>query len=269
MTIDHDNISKIIREKIHSKQIKMRPRAYFVTGAVLLGAGGAFALIASAFFVGVSFFRIRIHAPFSYLGAGQAGIQAFASTFPWIPIALAVLAAGIGLLIMKKFDFSYRHAFIGVSVGFCAVILMLGAVVDASELPNGAEQTPLIGALSGIDYDTPALVTGTITNISTDEVTITTPDQIEHKVQLEEKPSVSPSNPVKKGDWARVLGEQENGEFKATRIYHSKNTPYGVPPSQIKDDERDEDKENPNTNEKKDDSENENKNTNSEDESED
>lgn len=252
MTPEQKKLTDFIGDKIHSKQIKMRPRSYFITGAILLGAGGAFAIIISAFFIGISFFRIRIHAPFSYLGAGQAGFQAFLSTFPWIPIGLAILAAVTGLLVMKKFDFSYHHAFLGVGLGVCAVIVVLGVVVDAAELPHGVENAPLMKTLTGIDYDTPGLVSGTITNVSHDEVTVTTPDKVEHKVQLQEKASVSPSTPVQKGDWARVLGEEEDGQFKAKEIYHSKTTPYGIPSQEKKEnDERgDNKKENTNSTEK-------------------
>lgn len=228
MTLEQKKLSELIGEKIHSHQIKMRPRAYFIIGAILLGAGLTFAAICSAFFIGVTIFRIRVHGPFAYLTAGQTGLHAFLITFPWIPIALALLAAALGLVVMKKFDFSYHHAFIGILVGFGIIIILMGVFADVAELPGETENAPLVQLLSGIDYDNETVLIGTIIDVSSTTLDIITPDHINYRVSLATHPTITPATPLIKGEWVRLLGETKNGQFKISRIFHQK-TPYGVP----------------------------------------
>jgi len=73
-------------------------------------------------------------------------------SFPfWIPI-LAILGIGVGILLLRKYDFSYKKNFFLMIIGFIATVVIAGFVIDGLGLNNVWSRSGLMkGFYQGIE----------------------------------------------------------------------------------------------------------------------
>lgn len=125
------NFEKTIMAKVKSNEISMKPRWYFVLGSLLMMAGFTSFTIGAVFLTNITLFLLRQHGPM-----GQWHLQTMLNNFPlWVPL-LAVTGITLGILILKKYDFSYKENFWLISGGFIVSIVLAGFVLDYLGLNN-------------------------------------------------------------------------------------------------------------------------------------
>lgn len=129
MSQELNKTTKEIMDKIHQGQIKMRPKYYFIIGYILTILGVVFSFITSIFFIGLTRFMIRSHGPM----AGYRLEQLLSSFSWWIPL-LAILGLVFGILILRKYDFSYKINFKLFVIGLIASMLIAGFIIDMTGL---------------------------------------------------------------------------------------------------------------------------------------
>lgn len=121
-TVDFE---KIVMKKVKSNEISMKPKLYFVAGSFLMVTGLVGFSIGAIFLINLTFFLLRQHGPM-----GQWRLQIILSSFPlWIPI-LAIVGIALGIVMLKKYDFSYKKNFWIIIVGFIIPIILAGFVLD-------------------------------------------------------------------------------------------------------------------------------------------
>jgi hypothetical protein len=226
-----DSQPKTLAEKI-SNQIKthsihMRPRAYFIAGAVALGSGFALSVLIAIFAIGVSVFRLRIHTPFQYLQAGSGGFRIFLLTFPWIPLVIAIAFIIMGVVVMRKYDFSYKHAFSGIFIGFLATVVVVGIISDAAGIPEWAEDNAILHSISTPGYENEFWIAGIVRQTSIQQFLIETPEGRTYTVRCSGETEYHPPTSVTQGEWVRVLGERQDDSFSADDVFHQE-APRGV-----------------------------------------
>jgi len=219
MENNNKSLAEKISQRIHEQHLHMRPRAYFIAGSVLLGAGFVSALLVAVFFVGVIVYRIRVNGPFGYL-QGPNGWAPFLENIPWIPIVIALIGIGGGVLIMKKFEFSYKHAFLGIAGGVIISIGILGIVIDTTGLPERAEDLTPLRPLLHSKYSNDSWVAGTIVWINNNSVGVGTPNGLSYTVIYTANTIIIPDTALIAGEWVRIIGERENDSFQADEIMH-------------------------------------------------
>lgn len=127
-TID---LEKEVMKKVISGKISMKPRWYFVVGSILSTIGLAALIILSIFLVNVVTFLLRSNGPMKYWK-----FEMMVLNFPiWIPI-LALLGIVLGILLLKRYDFSYKNNFSIIIIGFIVAIIISGILIDLSGLDN-------------------------------------------------------------------------------------------------------------------------------------
>ena len=126
--------------QIRKKQIKMRPKIYFVAGSVLLGIGMAGIIVLTAFFSNLIFFRLRIHQPFSFFALGRPGLKPFLLTFPWWPLFLAIGGIAGGSILLKKYDISYKKSFWVLVITLISFSLFFGFILSKSRFNQRAQR---------------------------------------------------------------------------------------------------------------------------------
>jgi hypothetical protein len=119
-------ISGEVMGKIHDKHIQMRPKIYFIIGSIFVFLGMVFSVIASVFLVSLTKFALKTHGPM-----GEYRWEQLLSSFPWWAPILALVALIIGVLILKKFDFSYKRNFTLIVIGFIASVIVAAFVIDS------------------------------------------------------------------------------------------------------------------------------------------
>ena len=107
--------------EIKKREVRMRPRLYFVGGSILLGLGLAGAIITAIFFLNIFVFRLRILGPLNCLRL---------TTFPWTVLLASVVGIVVGLALLKRFEFSYRKNFLVLVIVLITVVAVLGFLLD-------------------------------------------------------------------------------------------------------------------------------------------
>lgn len=115
--------------QIREGRVKMRPKAYFVLGSLLVLAGITASVVTSVFLISLTRFALRSHGPM-----GEYRLEQLISSFPWWAPIFAVVGLAIGIWLLRQYDFSYKRNFWVVIIGFVAAILIAGWVIDMTGL---------------------------------------------------------------------------------------------------------------------------------------
>jgi len=126
MSKKHIDLTSTVMSRIKRDHIAMKPRWYFVLGTSALVVGLVGLSIVLIFLVNLSVFSLRTHGPM-----GDIRYQQLLASFPWWIPAIMIVGLGLGIFLLKKYDFSYKKNFLLVILGFIAVILLSGIIADA------------------------------------------------------------------------------------------------------------------------------------------
>ncbi|KKP40712.1 MAG: hypothetical protein UR29_C0001G0120 [Candidatus Woesebacteria bacterium GW2011_GWC2_33_12] len=114
-----------IMSKIKTGQIKMKPRWYFTLGSLALIFGLASSYIVTIFSIRIFMFSIKAHGPMA-----TVRFQQIISDFPiWAPI-VAIIGIVVGIIMLKKYDFSYKKNFYLIIIGFIISIILSIFIID-------------------------------------------------------------------------------------------------------------------------------------------
>lgn len=120
-------VEQTVMRQITAGRIAMKPRWYFVAGSVAMSLGMVGVSIFAIFLFNLSFFLLRQHGPM-----GEWRLKTMVESFPWYIPVLAVLSAGAGVMLLKKYDISYKYNFKILIFGFIIALCVAAALIDAS-----------------------------------------------------------------------------------------------------------------------------------------
>ena len=115
------DLSQKVMQEIKRREVKMRPRLYFVFGSILLGLGLAGAIIIAIFFLNLFVFRLRVLGPANCLQLAN---------FPWTVLLTSVIGIVVGLALLKRHEFSYKKNFLTLAIVLIVVVGVLGFLLD-------------------------------------------------------------------------------------------------------------------------------------------
>jgi len=125
------DISQKVMEQIHEKDIRMKPRYYFIFGTLLLFISMVLTVIGSVFLLSLTRFALRAHGPM-----GQYRLDQLLSSFPWWAPLLAIAGLVLGILLLKKYDFSYKQNFNLLAIIFILAIVLAVFVLEYFKLDD-------------------------------------------------------------------------------------------------------------------------------------
>lgn len=123
------NIADRVMSEIREKQIKMKPRWYFVAGSVAWFLGLFGLTIFSVFLVNLLIFSLRTHGPM-----GEWRYQLMVDNFPWWSLPLTVISVLVGVWLFRRSDFSYRHNSRSIITVFVLAVILAGWAINYLEL---------------------------------------------------------------------------------------------------------------------------------------
>ena len=145
MSKELDKIKNFVMSQVQTNQIKMKPKAYFIVGSVFTFIGLIASMMTSVFFVGLINFSLRSHGPM-----GQYRFENLLSNFPWWTTILAFISLLIGILIMRKYDFSHKIKPIHLIVGLILAVIIAGWLIDLTGINDSlSHRGPMQGMMRG------------------------------------------------------------------------------------------------------------------------
>lgn len=132
------NLEETVMDKIHTGEIRMKPRWYFVIGSLVSFLGLTASAVLISFLFSLSAFYFRQHGPnFNWK------IQLILANFPlWIPVlAIGGLIGGIYLL--RQYDFAYRQNFVLIIISIFLSLVFAGVAIDVLGLNDNWSRGPM------------------------------------------------------------------------------------------------------------------------------
>lgn len=212
------DLSKKVMKTIRTQKVKMKPRLWFALSSLLLGIGLAISLVLAVFFVNLVLFKIQTQGPLAFLLLGRLGIKGFLANFPWLPIILAFSGVAGGLFLLKRYDFSYKKSFWGIALLVMAFILTLGFLVDRIGANKKIAEFVVLRRAYRQEFSGQDWVVGEIVAVNQEEILLETPLRKEVRVIRGEDTLVPTDSDLSVGQRIRVVGEWQNGDFKAKGI---------------------------------------------------
>jgi hypothetical protein len=123
------DISEKVISLIKNGQVKMKPKWYFVLGSFAMIVGITGLTVLSLFFVSLISFSIRTHGPMGAIRYNQ-----LLATFPWSAVIFTIIGIGLGIWLLKKYEFSYKKNFFLIAVGIILAIFFAGWLIDYTGL---------------------------------------------------------------------------------------------------------------------------------------
>lgn len=119
------NFDKEIMSKVNSGQITMKSKWYFMIGSLMSVVGLISLSIGAIFLTNLTIFLLKKHGPM-----GQVRLEAMLNSIPlWIPI-LAIVGIVLGIVALRRYDFSYKKNFSIIVIVFVLSIIAAGFVID-------------------------------------------------------------------------------------------------------------------------------------------
>lgn len=145
MSKELENVKNSIMDKIHNRKIKMKPKIYFIFGSAIAFAGLIASMITSVFLVGLIRFSLRSHGPM-----GQYRLDTIISNFPWWTTVLAITFLIVGVLLMRKYDFSHKIKPIHLIIGLILAVFIAGWLIDLTGINDTLfHHGPMQGMMRG------------------------------------------------------------------------------------------------------------------------
>ena len=125
------DITKNVMLKIKTEQIKMKSKWYFWLGSLLIFIALVGLAIISIFLISLVTFSLKNHGPM-----GAVRYQQIISNFPWWAPIIIIIGLVTGIILLKKYDFSYKRNFAFIILIFISAVLLAGILVDTLGLDN-------------------------------------------------------------------------------------------------------------------------------------
>ena len=124
------SIRDTILEKIHSREVLMRPKKVFVIKTIVLIVLAGFILLISAVMFNFIFFTIRLSKHGYLLSFGSQGFWLFLKVFPWGLFVLDIASVIFLEWLLQKFRLGYRIPGLFLLLGLLTVSCLLGFAAD-------------------------------------------------------------------------------------------------------------------------------------------
>ena len=212
-TQNKNNLAEKVMEEIKSKKVTMRSHIYFVSGTVITIFGVFITLLAGTISVNLFSFHYRMMRP--------VGLSPFGTPLPWLFLMVGLISIWIGILLIKKYDLSYKKNFVLIVGIFIVAILAFGLIID--NLGFNERSRPQ-KALHGMYRQFPKgdWLSGKVLEISENKILLEIAEGEKKEILLTNE-TKKPPFPINIGDNIKIISKTEDGVITALGIGPEKN----------------------------------------------
>lgn len=223
---ESSSISHKISEKIKTSQVKMRPRIYFISRAVLIALIALFVVCFVLCLASFIFFSLRTSGVWFLPGFGWPAMGIFFSSLPWLLILITIILIIILEIFAKRFSFAYRRPILYSVLGIIILAVLGGFLVMKTHLHSDlfwqARQgkLPMAGEFYQ-GFGAPKLDNvhhGIISDITESGFIIETPRGEILEIVATPTDVFLPGEELEKGDKVVILGKRDDDRVEAIAI---------------------------------------------------
>lgn len=214
------DISQKVMRQIHDREIKMRPRWYFVLRRILFYTAVILAFALSIFFVNLVIFKFRIYDPLGYFWFGLQGLKAAMGSANWELIIFALFSTIAFFLVLKTSPFWYKHKPAPLIASFLVLIAVSAFAFDKTGINDKVRSSQKFPSLYAGEYADEYWVMGKVVgaNLKERSMYVLTPDNEMAFVTWEQSTMLPNGSVFKTGDTVQVVGSLSKSVFKAQGI---------------------------------------------------
>ena len=123
------DINAEVMTKIRSGELKMKPRAFFITGSIAMFLGLILSFVSATFLLNLFFFFSRAHGPMR-----NYRLTSLLQSLPWWVPVFAIISILTGIILLKKYDFSYQKNPILIFGGIIFALIVTAWILDYTQL---------------------------------------------------------------------------------------------------------------------------------------
>ncbi|MFC1653432.1 hypothetical protein ACFL1M_01125 [Patescibacteria group bacterium] len=214
------SITKDVMSKIKSEEVKMKPKAYFVVGSVLLGAGITSTILLALLFLSISMFHIRTQNPMGFLRLGIVGGPAFLRIFPFGLTLVSILSISLGAWLLKKYDISYKKNFLGIIFAIVGSVIVMAFIIDKFGASDRLEKLRTLKPLYKQEFSKENVIMGEVISVHQDHIEIQKPtSETSIPVYWDENTIIPGDEKFQVGDRVGVVGKYYEGVIYAQGIH--------------------------------------------------
>src|SRR3989344_262528 len=220
----NNTTEKNVLGKIHSGDIKMKPRTYFITRTVLLILGTTVLFLFITYLISFIIFSLRASGLLFLPRFGFLGLRMLIGPLPWFLILLTVGLIVLLQLFAKHFSFVYRRPITYSLIGIISLVLVTGLIIGNTPfhamLFRSAQDRhlPFIGPFyRGFGApDINNFYHGIVSEVNAGGFVITTPNNEEFTIIISSQTRIlNPGNEIKEGDIIVVIGTRQVNTVQA------------------------------------------------------
>ena len=215
---EQKSISDTVLNKIKSKEVKMRPKYYFILRTILTVLSIFAVTLFVLYLISFIFFILRASGIWFLPEFGFSGIKVFLTSLPWVLILIVVTLIIILEVLTKRFTFVYRKP-IFYSMLVIVIFVLLGSfVIGKTQFhPNlfwkaQENRLPVAGKLYR-DFDVNKLKEvhrGIVSEITKDGFYLEKPDSQILKIVITPNTKLLFKKENAKGNEVVIMGKEDN-----------------------------------------------------------
>lgn len=212
-------MSKKIMEEIEDSDVQMHSKVYFrMLQLALVGVTGVL-IILTALMTIIIFRDIQYGERLGLRGYGGQGYTEYAQALPWFAIVFALLGFLITYVLVKRFDFTYKHRLYTVIGALVFAIAGLGIFFASTGADKPFVETGPFRGLHSIsqEFADENMVAGEVVHIEEGLITILSPDHGKVVVYTNED-TRGRVGFIEVGDKIVCFGEHKGDGFEAFGI---------------------------------------------------
>ncbi|MFA7286693.1 MAG: hypothetical protein WC052_03490 [Patescibacteria group bacterium] len=217
------DLGKAVLERIHNKDVSMRPRWHFLIRGILFVTMVLFGFAVVIFVGSLAMFIMRMNGTFFMPAFGAPGFGILFWSFPWLVAGFAGLVLLALVYLVKHFQFAYRQPLVYSAVVLFILFLVGSFLFDRVRLHRTfADQAlrrhvpfaePFYRSLD--TRETPRVNVGTVAEWTDDGFTMTLRNGDDVRVVVTRQTRLPSGLDLKMGDVVIVLGNHNNGIIMA------------------------------------------------------
>ncbi len=223
---NHSDIESKVMSEIKGGRIKLRSKYIFLAEKLGLRSALALTVMIAVLFFSLGLFYLKATDNLWYLSFGSRGLFAFLESFPYLLVAIFVLAIFAAGLIVKRSGMAYHWPFGYVALIMLGVVIVAGIVLAYTNIFERIEREAFGGCHPSGRFFRPFLrpgieergrgIAGRIVEVGTGFLNIQTPFGIKKidVTYLEEAPALTPVT----GTFVMMVGERQDDLFVARAL---------------------------------------------------